>query len=231
MLKTILIAIISLTITTGAFAQKNESVKSQVRKIGSFDKIKATKGINVTLTEGSKEEVRVEIENGSLNDVVTQLKNKQLTVKMKTKIYNDVAIQVYVTYVDLREIDAGTGASIDADNTIIADKLILEAGTDAKIKLDVDVNAIEASVSAGRIELSGKVESQLVKANNWGKYLAYELESQEAIAKANTGAKVEVTVNKSLKATVSNGADIKYKGKPEMIEKKISMGGKVEETE
>lgn len=231
MLRTLIIAFISLTIATGAFAQKNSDVRSQVRKIGSFDKIKATKGINVTLIEGSKEEVRVEIENGSLNDVVTQLKNKQLTVKMKTKIYKDVAVQVYVTYVDLREIDAGTGASIDADNTIIADKLILDAGTDADIKLDVDVNAIEAAVSAGKMELSGKVKSQLIKANNWGKYLAYDLESEETLAKANTGAKVEITVNKSLNATVSNGANITYKGKPEMIEKKISMGGKVEEAE
>ena len=231
MLRLLIISLISFSVAAASFAQKNSTIKSQVRKIGSFDKVKATKGINVTLIEGDKEEVKVDIQNGSLNDVVTQLKNKQLTVKMKTKIYKDVAVQVYVTYVDLREVDAGSGATVDAENTIIADKLILDGGTDSEIKLEIDANALEASVSAGRMELSGKVKSQLVKANTGGKYLAYGLESEETIAKANTGGKIEVTVTKSLDATVSNAASITYKGNPEKVMKKISMGGKVNSAE
>jgi len=229
MLRIITLISVSLLISTASFSQKNTNRHSQVRKVGSFDKVKATKGINVTLIEGSKEEVQVDIVNGSLNDVVTQLKNKQLTVKMKTKIYKDVAVQVYVTYVNLRAVDVGSGATVDAENTIITDKLILEGGTDSKIKLNIDANAIEADVSAGRMELSGKVKSQLLKANTGGKYLAYDLHSEETIAKANTGGKVEITVTNKLKATAANGGSISYKGNPEKVEKKISMGGKVEE--
>ena len=232
MLRIIILSFISLVIATGGTsAQDNPKRKSQVRKVGSFDKVKATKGINVTLIEGTKEKVQVDIVNGSPNDVVTQLKNKGLTVKMKTKIYKDVAVQVYVTYVDLREVDAGSGATVDAENTIVTDKLHLDAGTDANIKLEIDVNALEADVSAGKIELSGKVKSQLVKANTGGKYLAYDLESEETIAKANTAGKVEVTVTKSLQGTASNGGTISYKGNPEKVIKKVSMGGKVEEAE
>ena len=231
MLRIIIFSVISLFLATGAFSQNNSARKSQVRKVGSFDKVKASKGINVTFIEGSKEEVQVDIVNGSPNDVVTQLKNKRLTVKMKTKIYKDVAVQVYITYVDLREVDAGSGATVDAENTIVTDKLHLDAGTDANIKLEIDVNALEADVSAGKIELSGKVKSQLVKANTGGKYLAYDLESEETIARANTAGKVEVTVTKSLQGTASNGGTISYKGNPEKVTKKVSMGGKVEEAE
>ena len=228
MKRIITFSIISLFLVSGTFAQeKNQEKHKQVRKVGSFDKVKATKGINVTLIEGSKEEVEVTIVNGSPVDVVTELKNKKLTVKMKTKIYKDVAVQVYVTYVRIREIYAGSGASIDAENTITSDKLLIDGGTDSEVILDIDVNALEASISAGRMELEGSAVSQVVKANTGGKYLSYDLKSDDVIAKANTGGRVEVTVSKSIKASASNGGSVNFKGNPDKIDKKTSLGGKV----
>jgi len=228
MKRIITLSIISLFLVAGTFAQeKNQSKHKQIRKTGSFYKVKASKGINVTLIEGEKEQAEVTIVNGSTDDVITELKNKTLTVKMKTKIYKDVAVQVYVTYVTLREVKAGSGATIDAENTITADKLLIDGGTDSEINLDIDVNVLEASVSAGRMEISGKTESQVVKANTGGKFLAYALKSDDTIAKANTGGRVEVTVTKSIKATASNGGTVNFKGNPEKIEKKTSLGGKV----
>ncbi len=221
-------SIITLFLAAGTFAQeKNQEKHKQIRKVGSFDKVKATKGINVTLIEGTKEQAVVTIVNGTVADVITELNNKRLTVKMKTKIYKDVAVQVFVTYVIIREINAGSGASIDAENTISADKLLIEGGADSEIVLDIDVNALEASISAGRMELEGTAKSQVVKANAGGKYLSYDLTSDETIAKANTGGRIEVTVNESIKATAFNGGTVNYKGDPSKIDKKTSLGGKV----
>ena len=228
MKRIITFSIITLFLVIGAFAQeKNQEKHKQIRKTGSFYKVKATKGINVTLIEGDKEQAEITIVNGLPVDVITELKNKTLTIKMKTKIYKDVAVQVYVTYVTLREIKAGSGATIDAENTITADNLLIDGGTDSEVVLDIDVNALEASISAGRMELSGSAESQVVKANTGGKYLSYDLTSAEAIAKANTGGRVEVTVTKSIKATASNGGTVNFKGNPDKIDKKTSLGGKV----
>ncbi|TAJ12189.1 DUF2807 domain-containing protein [Marinilabiliaceae bacterium JC017] len=207
--------------------QETHAKEKQVRKVGSFDKVKATKGINITLIEGDKEQAEVHINNGSTSDVITELKNKTLTLKMRTRIYKGVAVQVYVTYVRLREIDAGTGASIDAENTIVADKLSLRAGTESSIELDVDVNALSANVSAGRMEIEGKAGFQEVKASAGGKYLAYDLECDETYAKSSTGARIEVTANKKLNATASAGGTVNYKGNPAKIQQKVSMGGKV----
>lgn len=229
MKRIITLSIISLFFFATAFAQIEEGkeTQKQIRKIGSFDKVKASKGINVTFVEGSKEEIEVLMQNGSLNDVVTQLKDKELTIKMKTKVYKNVAVQVYVTYVTLREIDASSGANIEAENPITTDKLVLDAGTDTEIKLEIDANALEASVSAGKIELSGTVKSQVIKANTGGKFFGFELESDETIAKANTGGKIEINVKGSLQATATNGGTITYKGNPEKLDTKVTMGGKV----
>ena len=200
---------------------------TQIRKVGSFDKIKASKGINVTLIEGDKEEVDVHIKNGEITDVITEVKNRKLTVKMKTKIYKDVHVQVYVTYKHLREIEAGSGATIDAENTIYAESLKLRAGTEANLLLDVDVNNLEVDGSACKIELEGKTKFQEVSIGTGGKYLAYNLESNETYAKATLGSSVEVTANDRISGTAGSGGVIYYMGDPNKVEKKENTGGKV----
>lgn len=222
----------SMFLILGVNAQdEGENEQTQTRKMGSFDRVKASKGVNVTLIEGSKESVEVRIRNGSLTDVVTELKSRQLNVKMKTKIYKGMAVQVYVTYKTIREIEAGSGASIDAENTIYADKLKLRAGTDSNIQLDVDVNAIEVSGSASRTELSGTCKVQEVNIGTGGKYLSYPLESKEAVVKATLGSSIEISVDEKLTATAGSGGVVYYRGNPDKVEKKENTGGKVKESE
>jgi len=218
-MKIISTLILSFVLIFGLQAQDdNSNVQKQIRKMGSFDRVKASKGVNVTLIEGEKESVEVHIKNGELGDVITELKSRQLVIKMKTKIYKDMAVQVYVTYKTIREIETGSGGSIDADNTIYADKLKIRAGTDSSIELDIDVNAVEASGNAARIELSGVCKVQEVNMGTGGKYLCYPLESNEAIVKSTLGSNVEITVKEKLKATGSTGGTINYKGEPDKIE-------------
>jgi len=200
---------------------------TQIRKVGSFDKVKAAKGINVTLIEGDKEEVDVHIKNAEVGDVITEVKKRKLIIKMKTKIYKDMAVQVYVTYKQLREIDAGSGATIDAENTIYAESLKLRAGTDSNLKLEVDVNNLEVNGSACKIEIEGTTKFQEVSIGTGGKYLAYELDSKEAYAKATLGSVVEVTVEDKISATAGSGGTVTYLGDPNKIEKKESTGGKI----
>lgn len=218
----------TFVLTMGTLAQTEGDILSkEVRKIDSFDRIKASKGINVTLIEGEEESIKVEIKNAELSDVITELKSRELVIKMKTKFYKDVAVQVYVTYKSISEINAGSGATVDANNTIYADKLILRAGTESYIALDVDVNTIQASGGASRMELGGVCNVQEINMGTGAKYLAFALKSNEAVAKATLGSVVEVTVNDKLNAITSSGGVVDYKGNPEKVESKENTGGKV----
>ncbi len=214
-----------LTILTGIQAQEPDH--TQIRKVGSFDKVKASKGINVTLIEGDKEEVDVHIKNAEVSDVITNIKNRELQIKMKTKIYKDMAVQVYVTYKQLRSIDAGSGATIDAENTIYAESLKLRGGTESNIILDVDVNNLDVSGSTSKIELAGKAKYQEVNIGTGGKYLAYNLECEESYVKSTLGSIAEVTASEKLGATAGSGGVVYYRGDPQKIEKSENTGGKV----
>ncbi|WP_439185180.1 head GIN domain-containing protein [Carboxylicivirga taeanensis] len=214
-----------LAFVSGLSAQEPDY--TQIRKLGSFDKVKASKGINVTLIEGDKEEVDVHIKNAEVSDVITKLKNRELQIKMKTKIYKDMAVQVYVTYKQLREIDAGSGATIDAENTIYAESLSLRGGTESNVTLDVDVNNLDVNGSTSRIELTGKTKYQEVSIGAGGSYIGFDLESEEAYVKATLGSTMEVTATKKLNATAGSGGVIHYKGDPAKVEISENTGGKV----
>ncbi len=214
-----------MAFTVGVIAQEPDH--TQIRKVGAFDKIKASKGINVTLIEGDKEEVDVHIKNAEVTDVITEVKKRKLTVKMKTKIYKDMAVQVYVTYRRLREIDAGSGATIESDNTIYAESLKLRAGTEAALLLDVDVNNLDVSGSTCKIDIEGKAKIQDVNIGTGGKYLGYNLDCEETYAKATLGSTVEVVANKKISATAGSGGAVYYRGEPDKVEISENTGGKI----
>ncbi len=204
------------------------SVLKENRELPSFEKIKATKGINITLIEGSKQNVEVTIQNASLTDVITTVENKTLVLKMKTKIYKNMAVQVYVTYTKIREIDAGMGSTVDAENTITADNLKISAGAETNIELDVEIkNALEVSLGAAKATITGTARYQDVTANTGSRYYGFDLTTEEAFAKANTGATIQVNAIEKVQATAGTGAVVEYKGKPTNFDYKESLGGKV----
>lgn len=230
-MRTGLILILMATLMFPAMAQEpaNPNAKTETRTMGPFDKVKAGNGINVTLIEDNVEKIDIHIVNTETSDVITQLEGKTIVLKMKTMLKTGIAVQVYVHYKKLTEVHAGGGASIDADNTLTADKLSLSVGADASIEMEVDVKNLNANLIAGRIELTGEAISQQVVANTAARYNAGSLLSKEAFVKANTGAQATVNVTDRISGTAGGGGRVYYSGNPAKVEKSESLGGKVEE--
>ena len=213
-MKNIFLILVLLGTLTTTFAQER---KSQNRNIGTFNEIHAGKGINVTLIEGDKEKIKVEIENGELSDVVTELNGRKLEIRLKTKIYKNVGVQVYVTYRSLKAISTGTGAFVDANNIVHAQNLDLKAGTGSTIILEIDTKTVASTLSSSKIELIGKTDYQDVSSNTGGKYVADKLMSRETFAKASTGGTIWVNVAEKLEAKTSTGGRVTYSGNPDKL--------------
>ncbi len=220
MKKAILFFIALITITNVIAQERN----SQIRNVGTFNEIYAGKGINVTLIEGDKEKIRVEIENADVTDVITEIDGRKLDIKLKTKIYKDVSVMVYATYKSLKAISAGTGAFISSDNILYAENLDLKAGTGSSIILDLDVKNLTASLSSSKIEVVGKVNFQEVSSSTGGRYVADKLDCKEAIVKASTGGVAWVNVTENLEAKTNTGGKIHYTGDP----KELKVKGNIE---
>lgn len=201
----------------------------EVRQLEAFDRIRVSKGINVTLVDGEQPQAEILIENASTEDVIIEQKGRDVTIKMRTMIKKDVAVNVYLSYQDLREISTGTGGSVFCEDLVEADQLVLEAGMDGNIDLEVDAKKLMVSASAARIEVRGTADYIDVRTSTGSKYLGANLKAKEAYIKANTGSLAQVWVSEKLDATVGSGARIEYAGNPAQKEIKQTFGGKVEQ--
>jgi len=105
--------------------------------------------------------------------------------------------------------------------------LQLDAGLDGSIQLKLDVDALEATVSAAKITLEGYAETVEVKASTGGKFQGHSLECKKSYVTANTGGIVTVNVTELLDAKASTGGKVEYVGEPKKIEVKESLGGSV----
>ena len=229
-MKRSIVFLVALLMAMPLFAQEeNPDISKEVRSISNFAKLKVTKGINVTLTQGEEPEAEINIVNALPSDVIIENDKNELVIKMKTRLYKNVSVQVYLTYNDLREIKTGSGASIDNEGVLTGSHLLLDAGMDSSMDLKVDVETMEADVSAARITLEGYTQTLEAKATTGGKLEGQKLESQEAFVTANTGGVASVNVTQKLEAKAGTGGRVEYSGSPGSVDQRETLGGSVEE--
>lgn len=228
-MKRLLVFMVAIAASFSMFAQDNdENVNKETRNIKEFDKIKVTRGINVTLIKGEEPKAEINIVNAPTSDVIIENDQNELEVKMRTRIYDDVSVQVYVTYTkDIREITLGSGGSVDNQGVLTGKILVLDSGLDSVIDLNVDMEDIEASVSAARITIEGYAKSLEVKATTGGKFQGQNMEVKKAYVTANTGGIATVKATELLDAKAGTGGTVEYLGKPQKLETKETFGGKV----
>ncbi len=222
------ISITAIFLTAFSVLINAQEIKSETRVLQDFDKIRVSKGINVTLVEGETPQAEINIENAEPGDVIIEQKGKDVTIKMRTRIYKNVSVNVYVTYKNLREISTGTGGSVDSDELIEADQLVLEAGMDGSIDLEVDVKKLVVNTSAARVEVRGTADYIDIRTSTGGKYLGANLKTKEALIRANTGGYAQTWVTEKIEAIAGSGAKIEYAGNPPKVDAKQSLGGKID---
>lgn len=206
------------------YAQNTEK-----REIQSFDKIDVFGNIQVEMIQGDKEALEIFTRNANISDVDISVDNKLLKIKMKSNLFDDEAeVKIKVVYKEIRDISSNAAAEIVIKDLIKTDKLFLNATSGARIKLNVELNAVDIKAYQGaHIDIVGKTKLQESFVNTGGILSASNFTSNEVFIKMNTGGKAEFIVNDLLDAGVNTGASLNYFGTPSKENIKTSLGGKV----
>jgi hypothetical protein len=238
MIKASFISLLTLITYINCYGQQSvqepdSAVVVETRALNNFDKIIVSRGINVTLEEGLSPQAEIRIMNTTPEDVIIEQEGMTVTIKMRTKIYKGVAVNVFLTLGPnpIREINAGTGGSVYSEIELEGDQLKLEAGADASIQLEVTMKKVVINTSSASIHLTGTSDFLDVTASAAGRFDGLNLETGQAVAKANMGSKIQLWVTQKLEAKSATGGKIGYTGDPDKVAIKTSMGGTVEEIE
>lgn len=226
----LLFLIVLLLSSMSGWAQVNSEVLIQTRELEPFDKVVASNGINVKLYDNQLEEAEITVKGVPLENIITEVIGTTLKVKMKVSVKNkDVSVVVKVSYKNLMEVEAVTGAVIETGRPLTAKELMFKATTGGVIKAEIEAEKVKASASAGSdVQLFGKAGELDASSVLGGSIKAFKLKSKVVKAKASGGSVVEVYAMEEADLSAKFGATLRMKGTPSEIKKSSSTGGEIE---
>ncbi|MGB0167466.1 MAG: GIN domain-containing protein, partial [Luteibaculum sp.] len=87
---------------------------------------------------------------------------------------------------------------------------------------------LEAEVAHGsQLRLIGEIESLKITANTGAQVACEGLKAIKVLAKANTGAQIDLGAGADFKLVANTGGIITYPGEPEKLDVKTSLGGEI----
>ena len=203
-----------------------------IREVGDFTELKVYNGIEVEIIKS--EEQKVEITGEKAEKV--KIKNSNGKLKMSLKFPDlsadgKVLIKLYHKN-NIQIIDGNEGATItgkDIDQT----HLEVKSQERAFINLVIKTKHLKVkSSSGGIIKLTGESKNQDVDCDLYGVYEGFGLKVSElSELRVGSGAKAEINAGETLKAKVTFGGSIFYKGNPEVIKAKKVAGGIIKQVD
>jgi hypothetical protein len=213
-----------------------EKEKSENRNVRNFDAVKVSAGIDLYISMGNNESVRVVADDDVIDDVKTEVRSGTLHVYMKNRNWldnifswgNSTSRKVYVTAREMNSIEASSGSDVKSENTLKGDMLKVSASSGSDVNLDVVYKEVRLSSSSGSdARLSGKAKFFTASSSSGSDINAHDLEAQVCRVSVSSGADATVTATDELEANASSGGDVRYYGNPERVDIDESSGGDV----
>jgi Putative auto-transporter adhesin, head GIN domain len=205
----------------------NGEVTKEQRAVSSFNKIEISGAYEVLINQGNEERLELEVDENLLEHIKTKVKNNTLHIKSK-KIGSATSLKLYITVVDVEDIDVSGAVELKNKGTYQAENLEIDVSGAADINLDVDVENLRMDMSgASETTLSGNANNFEIEISGAGELQAKKLKTRNAIVDISGAGSAIVHAKKTLKVEVSGAGSVKYKGSPK-IEKEISGAGSVE---
>ena len=197
------------------------------RKIGDFQKLSVYDGLNVELIKS--DENRVEITGKNTDYIVVKNKNGDLKIRLSVeKRFSGNRTKVSVFYKKIYSVVSHEGANVFSKDTIKQADLNLKANSGSKQNMIVDLNTLQLTATAGaKINLTGTSQYQDLSATTGAEIMVSKLDNEEATAVSTTGALIDISTTKELKANSKIGGIINVHTKTDKITEKISVGGVV----
>ena len=194
---------------------------------GTFSAIKVSGGIDLYLSqsdnnaiavsaasENYKEGIKTEIENGTLKIFYEGDKNWNK---------KDRKLRVYVSFSDLKKIDASGACDVIVTGSLTTTALVLHLSGACDFNGMVKVNTLDIDLSgASAAKISGTANTVNIKSSEDINVKAYELVTDFCNANISGASDEHITINNELTASASGACDIKYKGNGVIKEKHSS---------
>jgi len=234
---------------TGVKAQTkgNGDVSTQERQVSAFDAIKVGCAINLYISQGDKQSVKVVTDENLQDRITTKVANGTLNLSCDN-VKNASKMDVYVTAVNLSKIDASGASKVTGEGPLKSDNfglymsgaaiatLNIETGTFNNETSGAAINTITLTAKtantevsgAGNLTIKGTSEKHNTEVSGAGNLKALEFITDNTDAEVSGAGNAKLMARKTLKADLSGAGNITYFDKDDI--KKISKQGQYQIT-
>ena len=203
-------------------------VVRQERPVGGFDRVIVHGVVDVSITQGAREQLFVTAEPRLMANIVTRVERRTLIIETSGNVKTDKPLHIDLTLRELQHLEADGSADIKIEklragalNVELSGSVDFKAG-----KLTLDTLKLRLAGSANA-QLGGSTVSQSVEIKGSADYRAEALDSASARVAASGSANATVRVRDNLDADVSGSADLTYYGNPK-VRKSVSGAASLE---
>ena len=205
------------SITLGPSLKGSGNVVEELREVASFDSIKVGSTINVHLSQGEAQPIKVKAEDNLLPILVTKVTGSVLRIETSGSYITSVGFHVYVTTPKLRSISASGSSDVFGEGLIESEELSIQTSGSSDVECAVVAgNLTLKSSGSSDIVVSGTAQTLTVVSSGSSDVSAFELVAVEAEVKSSGSSDIQVQA-KILRADASGSSDIRYRGLPEHI--------------
>ncbi len=211
-----------LAILVFAGSQEIIAQKSQTRNVSAFTEISLKIDANVHLKQGSTQFVEVKGEEGTLNRLITDVKERTLVIKYPADTWfsnwNPGKVDIYITIPQIDGLTISGSGSIVSEDKIETRILSLLLSGSGNIKLeDLNAEKISAILSgSGNIFMTGKGTASELKGSisGSGNIKAIDFPANDVDVKISGSGNCYVNSIKNLAAKLAGSGNVIYRGEP-----------------
>ena len=219
---------------TFLYAETSVQVCAREAKVlDPFHSIVVSSEIITELVLSDREAIEVNFSGAEKTNLIVEVVDSVLKIRMKTGQYKDAKLNVRVHYTkDLRSMEANGRGQIWSEEELYFDNnLTVKLFNGGEMRFNLYCDSLSATLSQGSIiHLKGKARALQVKSTTNATFSGYEFETENAEVVATGTGKAKVSVSRYLKATASSKGFIGYVGEPPKVDDKTSLGGEILKT-
>ena len=206
----------------------NGDVVTDERDVPGFNGISVSAGIDVYITQGNEELVKVVTDENLLDVVKTEVRDGVLKIYASKNIRSAKSKKVYVEYKNLNKIKVSSAGDLEGKNTLNTSELEISLSSAGDLKLDVIAKEIHIDISSsGNGNLSGKTGYLKANLSSAGDLNAFELEAKVGDISVSSAGDARVFITEEASFSSSSAGDIVYKGNPRIKQMRTSSSGSI----
>lgn len=235
---TLIFAIVLVSFNTACAQWGNEKVRgngdvtSITRSTSGYDALRLSGWMDFEIVEGTEGEIILEGESNLLDYIITEVEYKGLVIKIENGIHlspsRNKTIKIIIPVQSINEVALAGSGEVKSNTTITTGNFESKVSGSGNINLDVDANKVDVTVTgSGDIILTGNTQNLEVSVTGSGAFNVETLYANYTEAKVTGSGDILVVANKDFIGSVTGSGDIKYKGNPEKVDKKVTGSGNI----